>query len=241
MAKLDRSLIHSLPIFRALGDAELDAVMAHAKAQHIPKGAAIFRQGDIAHAFFVLLSGRLKAVKITPQGQQVLIRFINPGEIYGFTKALGREDYPATATAVVDSVTLLWPTVFWDDLVNVPAIGSKITEILGHRLQEAHSRVEELSTEEVAHRIAYTLLRLVAQSSRSTEEGILIDFPVTQQDIAQASGTTLHTVSRILNSWEKAGLVALGRRKIVVCDVPGLTHLAEDHWSASEVERDRSR
>lgn len=241
MAKLDRSLIHALPIFCAMDEQELDAVMVHAKAQHIPKGAAIFQQGEIAKAFFVLLHGRLKVVKVTPHGQQVLIRFINPGDIYGFTKALDREDYPATATAVVDSVTLIWPTDTWDSFAAAPSLAPKVVQMMGARLQEAHTRVKELSTEEVAHRVAHTLLRLVDQSGRATEEGMLIDFPITQQDLAQASGTTLHSVSRILSAWENAGLVAIGRRKIVVCDVPGLTHLAEDHVSAHEIERDRSR
>lgn len=241
MAKLDRSLIHALPIFLAMDEQELDAVLAYAKAQRIPKGAAIFQQGEVAKSFYVLLHGRLKVKKVTPHGQQVLIRFINPGDVYGFTKALGREDYPATATAVVDSVTLLWPTDKWDDFVAAPTLANNITKMMGARLQEAHTRVKELSTEEVAHRLAHTLLRLVEQSGRATDEGMLIDFPITQQDLAQASGTTLHSVSRILSAWENAGLVALGRRKVVVCDVPGLTHLAEDHRSATEIERDRSR
>ncbi len=240
MAKLDRSLIHGLPIFCAMGDDELDAVMADAKAQHIPKGTAVFQQGEIAKSFFVLLHGRLKVVKVTPHGQQVLIRFINPGDIYGFTKALGREDYPATASAVVDSVTLLWPADEWDVFTAAPSLAPKVVQMMGARLQEAYTRVKELSTEEVAHRVAHTLLRLVYQSGRKTEEGVLIDFPITQQDLAQASGTTLHSVSRILSAWENAGLVTVGRRQIVVCDVPGLTHLAEDHRSAGDIERERS-
>ena len=80
-----------------MDEAELDDVIAHAKAERIPKGASIFQQGDPAKSFFVLLHGRLKVVKVTPQGQQVLIRFVNPGDIYGIAKALRREDYPATA------------------------------------------------------------------------------------------------------------------------------------------------
>lgn len=100
-------------------------------------------------------------------------------------------------------------------------------QTMGQRLQEAHTRIEELSTEEVEHRVAHTLLRLVAQSGRETEDGMLVDFPVTQQDIAEASGTTLHSVSRTLSAWESAGLVAVGRRKIVVRDIQGLSALAE--------------
>jgi CRP-like cAMP-binding protein len=98
---------------------------------------------------------------------------------------------------------------------------------MGERLQEAHTRLKELTTDEVGHRIAHTLLRLVTQSGRKTEDGVLVDFPISQQDIAEAAGTTLHSVSRTLSAWESAGVVTVGRRKIVVRDVKALSELAE--------------
>ena len=228
MTKLDRSIIHQLPIFSAMDDSELDDVISRATSQHIPKGTAVFQQGDDANDFFVLLHGRLKVVKVTAHGQQVLIRFVNPGDIYGLAKALRRKDYPATAMAVIDSVTLAWPSDIWDDFMKShPYLALNVMQTMGDRLQEAHTRVKELSTEEVERRVAHTLLRLIEQSGRNTEEGVMIDFPVTQQDLAQASGTTFHSVSRILSAWESAGIVAVGRRKIIVSDVEGLTQVAE--------------
>lgn len=235
MTKLDRSLIQALPVFAEMDAGELDDVIARAKAQRIPKGTAVFRQGEPTKSFFVLLHGRLKVVKVTPSGQQVLIRFVNPGDIYGIAKALSREDYPATATAVIDSVTLVWPSDIWDEfMTSHPSMSLNVMRMMGDRLQEAHTRVKELSTEEVERRVAHTLLRLIAQSGRSTEEGVMIDFPITQQDLAQASGTTFHSVSRILSGWESEGLVTIGRRKVVVSDVEGLAHLAEQAPSGKE-------
>ena len=228
MSNLDRNLIEALPVFSAMGEAELDDVIAHAKALRIPKGSSVFQQGEKATAFFVLLHGRLKVVKTTPHGEQMIIRFVHPGDIYGIAKALRREDYPATVIAVVDSVTLVWPAEIWDEfMASHPTLAVNVMQMMGDRLQEAHARIKELSTEEVEHRVAHTLLRLVAQSGRATEEGVLVDFPITQQDLAEASGTTLHSVSRTLSAWESAGLVIVGRRKIVVRDVQGLSHVAE--------------
>jgi CRP-like cAMP-binding protein len=121
-----------------------------------------------------------------------------------------------------------------------PSLATNVMQTMGDRLQEAHARVKELSTEEVEHRVAHTLLRLIAQSGRKTEEGVLIDFPITHQDLAQASGTTFHSVSRVLGAWESAGLVTLGRRKIVIRDVQGLTDVAERQESFRENGRTRS-
>jgi CRP-like cAMP-binding protein len=239
MPNLDRNLIQALPVFSAMEEAELDDVIAHAKAQRVPKGTAVFRQGEKATAFFVLLHGRLKVVKATPHGQQMIIRFVHPGDIYGIAKALRRDDYPATVTAVVDSVTPVWPAQIWDDfMASHPAFAVNVMQMMGDRLQEAHARIKELSTEEVEHRVAHTILRLITQSGKQTDEGVLVDFPITQQELAEASGTTLHSVSRTLSAWESAGLVSVGRRKIVVRDADALSALAE---RGAPRERDRSR
>jgi len=84
-----------------------------------------------------------------------------------------------------------------------------------------------MSTEEVERRIAHALLRLAHQGGRKTEDGVLIDFPISRQDIAQMTGTTLHTVSRIMSAWEKVGLVSSGRQRVVICDPHRLYLLAE--------------
>ena len=76
-------------------------------------------------------------------------------------------------------------------------------------------------------RVAHAVLRLIQQSGKKTAEGIRIDFPISREDIAQMTGTTLHTVSRILSSWEAAGLVEGGRQKLMVKDAHRLQLLAE--------------
>jgi CRP-like cAMP-binding protein len=98
---------------------------------------------------------------------------------------------------------------------------------VGGRLQEAHTRLREMATEEVERRVAHAVLRLVQQSGKKDEGGIRIDFPVSRQDIAEMTGTTLHTVSRILSAWESAGLVEGGRQKLLVRDPHGLLLIAD--------------
>jgi CRP-like cAMP-binding protein len=127
--------------------------------------------------------------------------------------AIGLQLYPATATAVDDSVVLVWPSASWPRLVaKFPALATNTLQTVGSRLQETHTL--EMSTQQVEQRVAYALLRLAKQSGRKVEHGVEIDFPISRQDIAQMAGTTLHTVSRILSGWEQRGLalVYLGSR-----------------------------
>ena len=71
-------------------------------------------------------------------------------------------------------------------------------------------------------------MRLAKQAGRKTDEGIEIDFPISRQEIAEMTGTTLHTVSRTLSSWENQGLVRSGRQKVIVTDPHGLLLVAEN-------------
>jgi CRP-like cAMP-binding protein len=84
-----------------------------------------------------------------------------------------------------------------------------------------------MSNEQVEQRVAHALLRLAKQAGRKVDAGVEIDFPISRQDVAEMTGTTLHTVSRILSAWEQQGLVEGGRQRIVLRDAHRLHSLAE--------------
>src|SRR5499426_156920 len=228
MAPVDRSLIANLPLFSGFGAEALDDILREARAVRYPKTTAVFQQGDAADSFFVLLHGHLRVTKITPDGQQVVVRYVVPGEVFGVAMAMGWKAYPATCTAVEDSVTLVWPTAAWPQLVaRHPELARNTMQTVGGRLQEAHTRIVEMSTEQVERRIAHALLRLAKQAGRRIEHGVEIDFPISRQDVAEMTGTTLHTVSRILSAWEQQGLVEGGRQRIVLREPHKLFRIAE--------------
>lgn len=228
MATVDRSLVADLPLFAGLSAEALDGILKEARAVRYAKNSAVFEQGAEAGAFFVLLNGHVRATKTTPGGQQVVVRYVTPGETFGVAVAIGLTHYPATATAVDDSVVLAWPSSAWPRLVaQHPALAGNTLQMVGARLQDSHTRVIEMSTEQVERRVAHALLRLVQQAGRKVDAGVAIDFPISRQDIAEMTGTTLHTVSRILSAWEDQGLVESGRQRIVIRDPHKLFMLAE--------------
>lgn len=229
-ATLDRTLLKSLAVFGGMTDAELDDILAGATSRRHAAGTAVFEQGQPATHFFVLLHGRLRVTQVTPEGQQVIVRMVNPGDLFGIAKALRRPDYPGTATAASDSVALVWPMESWDGLLaRHPSFAVNAMQTMGSRLQEAHTRMRELSTEEVERRVAHAVLRLAQQSGKKEGSGIRIDFPISKQDIAEMTGTTLHTVSRILSAWEAASLVEGGRQRLLVKDPHRLVLIGDGH------------
>ena len=108
MAKVDSSLVADLPLFAGFSTADLDAILSEARSVRIAKNSSVFQQGEEAHSFFVLLHGHVRASKTTPAGEQIVLRYVTTGETFGVAKAIGLQRYPATATAVDDSVVLAW-------------------------------------------------------------------------------------------------------------------------------------
>ena len=228
MTAPDRSILKALPPFARLADADLDEIAAVATSRLYCTGTALFGQGVDAEEFFVMVHGRLRVTQLTSTGEQIVVRIVNPGELCGIARALGRATYPATATAVVDSIALAWPMDCWDDIVRrFPSFAAVAMGMIGRRLQEAHTRIREMSTEVVERRVGHTVLRLAQQSGKREPEGIRIDFPISKQDLAEMAGTTLHTVSRILTAWEEAGIVGTGRQKLLVKEPHRLLLIAD--------------
>lgn len=229
-SSIDRSVVRTVPLFERMTDAELDDVLGQASSRRYAAGTAVFEQGQPAEHFFVLLHGRLRVTQVTPEGQQMVIRMVNPGDLFGIARALRRTDYPGTSMAVVESIALAWPMSAWEGMLDKhPALAVNAMQTMGGRLQEAHARMRELSTEEVERRVAHAVLRLANQSGKKEAAGIRIDFPVSKQDIAEMTGTTLHTVSRILSAWESAGLVEGGRQKLLIKDPHQLVLIGDGH------------
>ena len=164
MPGLDRALIAGVPLFQGLTPAQQDDVLRDAHSVRFPKGSDVFQQDQEASSFFFLLHGHLRVFRLTPDGQQVVVRYISAGEIFGVAMALGRNTFPATANAVVDSLVLVWPTSVWPKLSeSYPVLVANTLRTVGSRLQDANTRVVEMSTEQVERRIAHALLRLAQQ------------------------------------------------------------------------------
>jgi CRP-like cAMP-binding protein len=226
---LDRSLISGLPAFAGLDGRDLDTILSRARSSRFAKDSEVFGQDEEATSFFLLLSGHIRVVRTSPEGHQVIARYITEGELFGIAIAMGRTTYPASAVAAVDCVVLAWPNSAWADLQSrFPVFGASAYKTIGSRLQETQAQVMEMSTQQVEQRIAHALLRIVSQSGRKTAEGIEIDFPITRQDIAEMTGTTLHTVSRLLSAWEDQGIVRSQRQKVMVTDPHALMLVAEN-------------
>lgn len=235
---LKASLVTDLPLsdilqktalFSGLEPAALQAVQLAAHTCQSAAGSYFFLQGDPAERVFLLTRGRVKLTQMNPDGSQVLLRAVGPGTLFGAVALAQGELYPVSAESAEDSGGVYWGAASLQELVlRHPQMALNAMSLMAERVQEFQQRFRELATERVERRLARALLRLASQTGRKVAEGVLIDLPLTRQDLAEMTGTTLFTVSRILNQWETRGLVTLGRERVIVRFPHGLVAVAED-------------
>src|SRR5690606_35103902 len=113
LSRLDRSLITGLPPFQGMAPEEMDRMLDKARSLRVARGQAVFEQEGEAHSFYLLRDGHVRVVTATPDGREVTVRYISPGELMGIAHALGRDTYPASAIAAADCVVLAWPGRMW--------------------------------------------------------------------------------------------------------------------------------
>lgn len=225
----DFERLGAVPLFHGLGEKDIQAIIQAGYRIKVPEGSYLFYQDDPAEYLFVLVSGRVKLGQITPDGQQIILNMIGTWEMFGLVAFTEGGTYPVSAQAMVDCEVIRWSHKTLQDLSQgTPALALNAMQVMAKRVHDFQDQIRELSTERVERRLARVLLRLVGQVGKKSDEGVLIDLPLTRQDLAEMSGTTLFTVSRILSQWDREGLVQIGRERVVIRFPHGLVRIAED-------------
>jgi len=222
------ALLASSPLLKGLTRAQSRAVAAAAHHRTVEPHGLFFRQGDPAARIYLLLTGEVKLAEVHPDGQEVIHRVIWPGEVFGGIAAWGEAVYPVSAEAMQTSEAFAWegPTMM-RLLERYPSVALNTLHLMIARVHELQNRVTELTAERVEQRLARALRRLAVHVGRRVDRGTLIDLPLSRRDIAELTGTTLYTASRIISHWEALGVVETGRERVLIVRPDRLDAIAE--------------
>src|ERR1043165_7077285 len=228
--KINPADLRHVNVFKDATDEDLKLFIQKSILRSIEEGEFFFLQGDPATYFYVLVSGRAKLLQTNPGGQQVNLRTINEWQMFGALGAV-RENatYPATAQALEHSTALAIESSFLKEMMLTrPYLSQSLMQLMTGYIMEMQERYRELATERVERRIALTVLRLAAQVGKRTNGNeMTVELPLSRQDVAEASGTTIFTVSRVLADWERRGLVEAGRERVLIRNPHGLVQISE--------------
>lgn len=223
------ALLQKVSLFQALPDGVLGELATLSRQRAVEEGSFFFMQGDDARHMYVLTSGQVKLTQVSQEGQKAVMRIVGPEQMFAGIAILSpAEGYPVSAEAMSDSSALAWEGKDLRSLADrYPALSLGIMDVMRATIEEMQVRYRELSTEHVDRRVARSLLRLTMQTGKKLIEGG-IEITLSRQDLAEMSGTTIFTTSRILSEWERQGLIETGRERIVIRRPHGLVTIAED-------------
>jgi CRP-like cAMP-binding protein len=221
-------VLHQVPFFADLSHTQIAEINRVFMAEGYSADETIYVAGDAANRLYVVATGKVKLLRHTLVGQDVLLDILAPGEFFGSLAALGTEAYPDTAQAQTGCCVL---SIAGDEFQNIlqhyPMVALRVLTLIAERLKAAHETIRQLSAHSAEQRIAAILLKLAEKVGEAGEKGILIQMPLSRQDIAALTGTTSETASRILSQFRKEKLINSGRQWIAVTDQEGLAALAE--------------
>jgi CRP-like cAMP-binding protein len=216
-------------ILRDLDDEAVKFVLDSANIKILEDGAFFFHEENPATHAYVLLEGKVKLIQVTTDGRQIILGYLVPGRVYGIIAILKKVTYPVSAQAVGNCKALVWDHDTLNHLMEeAPRMALNSLRLMSGQIRGFQNSVRDLSTKQVEQRIARAILRLARESGKKIEAGILIDLPLSRQDLAEMTGTTLYTVSRVFTEWEKQGLTQSQRQKVIISSPHGLVTIAED-------------
>ncbi len=213
-------------MFRGLSLAECDEIARHAREMHFNGGQIIFREGDPVSAISVLVSGRAKITQSSRSGGEVILRVRDKGEVLGGIGMMAGSPQFVTAETLEPCTVMLWESHAFEQLEDrFPVLRRNIVRIFAERLRSLEQQFLEIANEQVAPRLARTLVRFMEQSAGETRNPMRID--LSREELAQMTGTTPFTVGRLLSAWEERGMLQVQRKAVTIQDPSSLLSLAQ--------------
>ena len=222
--------IKQVVVFQHATDEDLELILKNSITRSIEEGSFFFMQGDDADYLYILTSGQVKLMQSNPNGQQVNLRTIYPWQMFGALGAVRTDGaaYPASAQTLEDSTALAVPSLFLRSMLETrPYLSFDLMNLMTSYIQEMQARYRELATERVEQRVANALVRLAGQAGIKSDKEAGIELSLSRQDVAEMTGTTLYTVSRLLSEWERKGILKTGREKIAIINPHELVRIAD--------------
>ena len=193
-------VVRTVPLFASLRERDWDEVAAQLTGLCYPREAYIFFEGDAPENLFVIWMGRVKLVRHSVDGRDVVLDVLGPGRLLGEVAVFEGAVYSQTAQSMEEVAVIAIPRNDYLDLLQrYPTLALAVINELGRRLRVANDLVQSLAVDRVEQRIARALLRLAMYNGTPTKDGLMIQMRLTRQDLADMTGTTVETAIRIMS------------------------------------------
>ncbi len=222
MERRTREMLRGLAIFRDLSDSALDEVAERTVMRSLPRHGQLFRRGEACHGLYVVVEGRVKVYRSSPDGREQVLHVQGPGDTVAEVPLFDGGPYPASARALEDTRILFLPRDAFQWLYqHNPEIADAVIRDLGRRLRRMVALVEKVSLKDVHARVAATLLEY-AEAADAAYDGASFTVPRTQEELAGELATTRESVARGLARLRRDGAIEQMGARVRILDIARL-------------------
>jgi CRP/FNR family transcriptional regulator, dissimilatory nitrate respiration regulator len=220
-------ILKQCPLFAGLEPEDIKKIRSIALPKRVRKREILFTDGEEARGFYVVLSGKMKIYKVSPEGKEQILHIVSAPDAFAEAALFLEGTYPAFAEALSDSQLLFFPKRSFVQLIEKnPRLSINMIVTLSHYLRRFAMLVEELSLREVSSRIAKYLLDLSVRSSKEGRGPREVELDLSKTQLALRLGTISETLSRTLAKLKAKGLIGVRGNKIQILDREALGEVA---------------
>lgn len=216
---METNIIRQIPIFSELTEKNLQEIVRNFMPQSFKKDNMILIEEEVGSSMFIILNGKVKISRLSDDGREVILGILSEGDFFGEMSILDGQARSATVVAIEDSdLLVIRRDEFLKMLHDYPEIGINLLKELAMRLRRADSQIKSLSLQDAAGKVASTILRLADDAGRIKNGMVEISELPLQQDLANMSGTSRETISRVIKSLCQDGFLKKEGGKLVILD-----------------------
>ncbi|HEY3128769.1 MAG TPA: Crp/Fnr family transcriptional regulator [Acidobacteriota bacterium] len=216
---LSSEFLRTVSLFARLEDSELDEILKVFKEQEFKKGDIILMEEDTGKYMYIVLDGRVKVSRLLPSGKEMILAFHEKGDYFGEMSLIDGGTTPATVTAMSPtSIAFVGRKEFTQVLLQHPKINFALLTMLCTRCRDAWTQIEVLTFNNADARIRTALFHLCQRKGEKTNEGIRISLHLTHKEIADMTGISRETATRVLNNLQNQNILTVETKHYIVHD-----------------------
>jgi CRP/FNR family transcriptional regulator, cyclic AMP receptor protein len=221
-------LLKSVPFFANLSQEEADELAEKLVVRRFSPDQIIFHLGDPGGLLYIIISGKVKISRSTPEGQEALLAILGPGDFFGELALLDDSPRSATAEAIEPTETLtLHREQFMAFIDGNPGFAHHVLYTLATRIRHLNNQISDIFFLDLPGRLARTLLHLAEDHGRKVDGGTAIDLSLTQTDLAEMTGATRVSINKALGRFRRAKWVKVEGRRFTILDRKALEKLIQ--------------
>lgn len=216
---ISSEFLRTVTLFSSLDDSQLARMLAVFKEQEFRKGDIILMEEDTGKYMYIVLEGRVKVSRVLPSGKEMILAFHEKGDYFGEMALIDGGTTPATVTAMrPTAIAFVGKREFNDVLIKDPTINFALLTTLCTRCRDAWTQIEVLNFNNADARIRTALFHLCQRKGERTDEGIRINLHLTHKEIADMTGISRETATRVLNNLEHQNVLRVETKHYIIRD-----------------------